>query len=221
MGGHGSGARGRSSGICVESCLAIDAAQWSREGFFREDFIDSGEWRWANLSGGRISSIGVSIDTTGYEEKTLRLTYSLAGWEHLDYRLKLRRSRPNFGGVRWWFTCPLVLNNGLTCGRRVRKLFLPPRSKYFGCRNCYRLTYDSRNEATCHRAWAPLRRIYTRLGGDLDVDSTFPPKPKGMWNRTYERIRDQVEAAEGHKYRVLGRRLRFRRWLQRFPTIPW
>jgi hypothetical protein len=30
---------------------------------------------------------------------------------------------------------------GVNCGRRVAKLYLPPGSRYFGCRVCRRLTY--------------------------------------------------------------------------------
>jgi hypothetical protein len=47
-----------------------------------------------------------------------------------------------FGGERWWGRCPLVLD-GRSCGRRVRKLYLAPGARYFGCRLCYRLSYRS------------------------------------------------------------------------------
>jgi hypothetical protein len=29
------------------------------------------------------------------------------------------------------------------CGRRVSALYLPPGAKWFGCRHCYELTYES------------------------------------------------------------------------------
>jgi hypothetical protein len=32
---------------------------------------------------------------------------------------------------------------GVKCNRRVKKLFLPPGGQYFGCRHCYKLTYES------------------------------------------------------------------------------
>ncbi len=49
------------------------------------------------------------------------------------------------GGVRWWFICPLI-KNSTPCRRRVGKLYIPPRYKYFGCRHCYELSYRSRQE---------------------------------------------------------------------------
>ena len=31
----------------------------------------------------------------------------------------------------------------LECGARVKKLYLPPGTRYFGCRRCHDLTYES------------------------------------------------------------------------------
>src|SRR5262249_13469992 len=59
-----------------------------------------------------------------------------------DYRVGLTTTRPRFGGLRWWFICPLVVN-GYPCGRRVGKLYLPPGGRYSGCRHCCDLTYAS------------------------------------------------------------------------------
>jgi len=44
--------------------------------------------------------------------------------------------------VRWWFSCPRVLD-GEECGRRVGKLYRPPGSRTFACRHCLDLTYQS------------------------------------------------------------------------------
>jgi hypothetical protein len=62
-----------------------------------------------------------------------------------DYPIAFTATRCNFGGVRYWFICPLVID-GKPCRRRVAKLYLPPGGKYFGCRHCYNLTYRSCKE---------------------------------------------------------------------------
>ncbi len=62
-----------------------------------------------------------------------------SGKENLTQRIQLHATRQNIGGLRWWFSCP-------DCGRRVDKLYLPAEKRYFGCRHCYDLTYQSVQE---------------------------------------------------------------------------
>jgi hypothetical protein len=70
----------------------------------------------------------------------------------MDYRINLTTSCPNFGGSRWWFLCPLVVA-GRACSRRVRKLYLPPGGRHFGCRHCYSLTYESCQTSDKRLSW--------------------------------------------------------------------
>ena len=42
----------------------------------------------------------------------------------------------HYGGVRYWFLCS-------KCKKRVAKLYAPPSSERFACRNCHNLTYES------------------------------------------------------------------------------
>ena len=60
--------------------------------------------------------------------------------EKQAYAIRLRATRPHYGGRRWWFECP-------ACGRRCFKMCLPPGARVFACRGCYDLTYRSAQEA--------------------------------------------------------------------------
>ncbi len=98
-------------------------------------------WRWA---GGRMASIGYFI-TWSAESPLVNLQYR-CGDEQIEIPVRMQTTTPAFGGCRWWFTCPLI-TRGVPCGRRVGKLYSPPRSRYFGCRICHGLTYRSSQEA--------------------------------------------------------------------------
>jgi len=67
-----------------------------------------------------------------------------------DYKISLTKTPCNFGGVRYWFICPLSVN-GVYCGRRTGTLYLASGGNYFGCRQCYDLSYESRNECRLGR----------------------------------------------------------------------
>jgi hypothetical protein len=80
--------------------------------------------------------------------------------------VELTTTRPRFGGLRWWFVCPLLVS-GRPCRRRVGKLYLPPRARYFGCRHCYDLTYTSCQES---RKYDGAFRFMSRISGyDFDT----------------------------------------------------
>lgn len=96
------------------------------------------------------------------------------------------------GGRRPWFLCP-------RCGRRCAVLYLPAGS--IECRVCGELRYQSQREA---RYWRRLRRATTlraRLGVDDWLSSTSaartePRRPRGMWRRTFHRLRAKAVALE-------------------------
>ena len=102
-----------------------------------------------------------------------------------------RRLIVGYGGP--YFRCPGVVN-GVACGRRVAKLYGP--GEFFLCRHCYRLTYPSQSEGEGNRAIRRAARIRIRFGGDPGMASPFPPRPKGMWRQTYERLQKEAFEAE-------------------------
>ena len=83
-------------------------------------------------------------------ENEIRLQYSrmvIPGeFEEYDYPIKLVSTPCFFGGRRWWFIC-CKDPDGVYCGNRVGRLYLPPKARYYSCRHCYNLTY-----ASCRRS---------------------------------------------------------------------
>lgn len=66
----------------------------------------------------------------------------------INYKILITRTKCYFGGNRYWFTCPGVVN-GKYCGRRVAKIYSG--NRYFWCRHCHNLTYKSRNYSHKYR----------------------------------------------------------------------
>jgi hypothetical protein len=147
MGGPGSGNWDRSDRkTTVEECHSIDAVRLQREGILRAGHWVRGAWEWFNPTTGKcVASIDYEVDTRYAAQPRLTLTYRCLAANGID------TTQPPLGGLRWWFTCPLMVN-GVPCGRRVRKLHR--RARYFGCRICHDLTYRS-----CQTAHQSVRRM--------------------------------------------------------------
>ena len=110
-------------------------------------------------------------------------------WEDVWEPVPLTWTECNFGGERSWFVCP-----GVACGRRVAFLYGPGR--YFLCRHCYSLVYESQRENAMYWALSKAHAIQERLGGSANMTKPFPKKPKGMHHRTYWRLCEEYEEAE-------------------------
>jgi hypothetical protein len=108
-----------------------------------------GRWVWWDAyTGKENASLGYQV--LGKEKPTgIKLRYTITKWSgekpDLDYVIKLTTTPLPWGGVRYWFICPLSVN-GVACCRRVAILYLPPGGNYYGCRHCYNLTYKSSQE---------------------------------------------------------------------------
>lgn len=193
MGGYGSGRPcDTHPSHTVSDCWTLDAARWSREGILAADTHRLGGWHWTDTGTGKpLASLSYEADTTG-PAPFVRLFYTLTrSGEQIDYRVRLQTTRPNYGGSRWWFTCPAA-----GCGRRCRVLYLPPGGKLYACRTCYRLTYPSQGETLPDRCIRKANKIRRRLGGRGGRVNRFPWKPTGMHWRTYRRLREEAELAE-------------------------
>ena len=131
----------------VEDCKSISISSLRKNGYFVSSWPQ--EIVWTNRLGEETASMTIMVHTS-QDENYIRLIYTMTdrntGKEiHFDYRVQLEATPCHFGGVRWWFICPLSVN-GVRCGRRVGVLYRAPRAGYYACRHCYNLSYESRNE---------------------------------------------------------------------------
>ena len=217
MGGFGSG-RPRGSGRdTVETHRALDADRLNKAGCLRAGW--AGGWRWGG-NGEQGASVGLRA-----EPDRLHLSYCVrvgdGEWEEVADAVPLVRVPCRFGGGRPYFLCPGLLNE-IACGRRVTKLYAA--GWHFRCRHCHQLAYASQGEERWERR---LRRanktrervILERLGGAPGLAALCPPKPKGMWLRTYACLLDQLLAAELLADQAHARRLR--RLLARIDGSKW
>jgi hypothetical protein len=174
MGGMGSGNWFRWQGkkTTVEECYTLDANLLMRMGILRAAVIRSGTLVWGDArTGKKRASIGYHVRTDSGGAGTLRLHYTQRRKHAMDYSIDLQTTRPPYGGFRWWFTCPLVAR-GRECGRRVARLHL--RGKYFGCRHCYGLTYQSSQEAHRDERLASMLDRMIRMGPLPKISTATP-----------------------------------------------
>ncbi len=159
MGGYGSGSHhGKPAKYWVEECVEVDLDAWIRAGHLDGEepkvvcMLWSIEPKWhARLCGqNRDVQAGAGFDLAN--NRIVFLHDHLQSIE--DGRLiqiLLSQTELAWGSKRWWFHCPHPsCNYEGYCGKRVRKLYLPPHSRYLGCRTCHDLTYRSRAES---RQW--------------------------------------------------------------------
>ena len=201
MGGLGSGAWTRwPTRPVVESGLTLDLYKLIKNGAFCPGQITSGSLTWTRShSGEEIGSIGYSSDLTAAALGSVRLHYHHAGLP-VDYRVSLTTTRPYFGGVRWWFVCPVN-------GDRASKLLLPSGSHMFASRRAFDLAYRSQNETAGDRQLSKAQEIRRRFGGSGSLLEPFPDKPKGMHWATYWRLRETSEQAANMSLAGMVRRL--------------
>ena len=122
----------------VEASCDLTIFQLKRWGALACNATTSVEWVCSQT--GKTSRIQVTTDMT--DDPYVKLTYAITDGQgnktDYDYSVTLTTTECHFGGVRFWFVCPM-------CMSRVGGLYLPPGAVLFACRNCCDLSYQSRN----------------------------------------------------------------------------
>ena len=130
----------------VEECWSLDACWFARQGVFNgANFSLGASLTWSNSFGEQALSVPYWIENLNGAFILHLLVRPDRYSEAIDLKVPVESTHPHFGGVRWWFLCPLS-NKGVPCNRRVRKLYRPRSVWNFGCRACLDLTYRSVQE---------------------------------------------------------------------------
>ncbi len=193
MGGLGSGNWYRfDKKATTGETQSLDVRYLRREGLLKAGHSFSLRWSRAGRETGSIGGMveGNFGDLPEWVVLSYRHRRGIGNeWEDVREVVPLEWTPCNFGGERPWFLCP-----GVGCARRVAVLYGPGR--YFLCRHCYDLSYESRRENGTHRALRRAQKIRERLGGSANMTEPFPERPKGMHWRTYERLWREHHEAE-------------------------
>ncbi len=153
MGGFGSGRSRRASATCEDS-HRVDLAYLRRHKLLRPGTSSKMTW---SRGGERTGSIRFIVEPGG-----LRLLYTASGRnggakEHIDELVPFVRTTTRFSGQRLWLKC-------LSCHRRCRVIY---GGRYFRCRRCHGLSYQSQREPACDRAIEQANRIRKRLAHSI------------------------------------------------------
>lgn len=158
----------------VEHRRSIDIRRWARAGCLKNG--SSYTSRWLDDDGQEEAAISYTVDS----EHHLTLRYSRDGDEgkrHFVIPIQLTRTACHYGGSRVWFLCP-------HCYRRTAKLYL--HSEGWACRKSLKLVYASQSECLTGRLTNRIHRLQAKLDHECI-------RPKGMHQKTYERILEQIE----------------------------
>ena len=132
----------------AEDCRSISVAFLRKHDYFCG--YKSGGMTWTR-NNQEVASIGITVSTMDDDGEYIQFRYTTTDGStgekaEYDYKVPLTTTPCHFGGVRYWFICPLI-SHGKRCGRRAGTLYKVPGASHYGCRHCYHLTYESRNDS--------------------------------------------------------------------------
>lgn len=181
MGGWGSGRHGGHR--TADESLRIDLAWMMRNGLAAAGVARTGSLQWT-CRGEPSGNISYTCDMRDEMNASMTLKFTVtnhATGQRRDYiqRVPMTFSVPNLGGKRWWMLCPFT-------HRRVAKLYCPPGGHEFASRHAWKLGYQSQRIAKRDRPFERLFALQKKLGCDQGA-GRFIYRPKGMWQRTFDK----------------------------------
>lgn len=177
------------SRVCLQDGLKLDINRLARRGFIR--FGARSGLRgiaWNHSYWGKVGSGVIEADMSQpFKEGWLKIQMG-----DFFQRISLESQPRHFGGRQWFFVCPVR-------HRKTTVLWKPPGASRFCSRQTWgrQVAYHSQFQDYVGRAHLGKERIKSRLIADLDPDEwEFPPKPKWMRWRTYQRYERLFDSYE-------------------------
>lgn len=195
MGGQGSGGWNLKYEYTTSDLFRLDVNQLREQGYFDWPFQRQMTW-----------------STNGIVQLDLKVRYE-RGMLHLRDATTLREPEADpfaqeielasrtsaVGGETALFKCP-------RCHSVRAHLYLY--HTVFICRECAGLTYRSRRERKSTRAFRKWTKLSKMLGG-IKMDEWYSaPRPKGMHNRTFERLKIEISEIENDIHLEFGEPLK-------------
>lgn len=186
MGGYGSGFQFGAKRT-EEDYRDIKISNLHKWGYTSEGKIGEIEW---TRRGKVVSTIVVVAGDEAMGFMYVR-TDSDGGKTTMNYKVHLSWSDCHFGGKRPWFLCP-------ACDRRVGILYA---ERYYLCRHCLNLNYQSTRERDFDRAAKQAGKIRDKLGWEPGILNHIGGKPEGMHEITFHRLISKYERYTRRAYK--------------------
>jgi hypothetical protein len=195
MGGLGSGGWNLKHRDTVEGNRRIAADDLRKKGCLEPGTLSSMTW---TSDSGDVNSIRILS-----EQDQIKFIYKHringGGWKPVEQVVGIVFVPCHYGGERTLFLCPAC---------RSKRKYLYGAGKLFLCRACHDLTYASQRERPPDRASRQARKIRRRLGVEVGLEGWIGPKPKGMHQRSFERLSNEIHEKEAvvlaHMWKLLG-----------------
>ena len=176
--------------VCLQDGLRLDLNHLARRGFIKFGAnIGARRISWSNSHRGEIARGVISADMTDPGRGWFRI--AIGGFVQ---RIALVSRPRHFGGRQWFFVCPVT-------GGFATVLWKPPGARRFCSRQAWgrQVAYASQFMDRDGRAHYGQSKINSRLCsiGKFDAqDWNFPPKPKWMRWKTYNRLEQKFDRYE-------------------------
>ena len=165
----------------TDSKLRLSIDYLIKERLLKNNQLSNGSLRWSSISSGENRG-SVSFTADLCESYSITLKYQFNKAEDIETKIYLTTTAPYFGGVRYWFLCP-------RCGKKFSFLY---GGKYFLCRTCHSLCYESQQLSYPYRM-LEMSRKYERRAENKEKGYG---KKKGMHLKTYEKLLNKSERYE-------------------------